>query len=220
MDRITDAFAWPFRDPDWVSKIAIIGLILLVPVLGGMNGLGWMLAALDRLRAGDERLPPASFNHLGRGFPLFVVTAVYYLLLLLVGALLYVPATVILATEGRDSSSAVLVAVGISLLILTFSVVSLGSLALTFAAPSIVLAVSRGGISGGLRADAIWRMARSSLVNTLIAGLMLIAAHFVASLGLMLCCIGVVFTNAYALAMEAWIVRSFEIGSPPAIKAT
>ncbi len=220
MDRITDAFVWPFRDPDWLGKLAIIGLILLIPILGGMNGLGWMLAALDRLRAGDERLPSANFNYLGRGFPLFLVTTVYYLALLLVGALLYVPATVILATEGRDSSSGVLVAIGASLLTLSFSVVSLGSLALTFAAPSIVLAVSRGGISGGLRVDAIWRMARSSLVNTLIAGLMLIAAHFIASLGLVVCCIGVVFTNAYALAMEAWIVRSFEIGSPPATRAT
>jgi len=60
------------------------------------------------------------------------------------------------------------------------------------------------------------RSVRRSLVNTLIAGLMLIAAHFVASLGLFVCGIGVVFTNAYALAMQAWIVRSFEIGPPEA----
>jgi len=38
----------------------------------------------------------------------------------------------------------------------------------------------------------------------------------VASLGLMICVIGVLFTNAYGLAMQAWIVRSFEMGPPQA----
>ena len=79
MDRIGDAFAWPFRDPEWVNKILVMGLILLIPVAGGINGLGWMLAALERLRAGDERLPPANFDYLERGFRLFVVLFVYYL---------------------------------------------------------------------------------------------------------------------------------------------
>ena len=59
MDRITDAFAWPLRDPDWLTKVLIIALILLIPIVGGINGLGWMLASLDRLRAGEERLAPA-----------------------------------------------------------------------------------------------------------------------------------------------------------------
>src|SRR5438132_228639 len=113
MDRITDAFVWPFRDPEWPAKIGIIGLILLIPIVGSINGLGWMLAGLDGLPAGEERLPPANLRYLGLGFRL-------------------------------------------------------------------------------------------------------IAVHFVASLGLMICVIGVLFTNAYGLAMQTWIVRSFEMGPPQA----
>ena len=45
---------------------------------------------------------------------------------------------------------------------------------------------------------------------------MLIAAGFIGSLGLVACGIGVLFTTAYALAMQAWIIRSFEVGSPAA----
>src|SRR2546429_5899086 len=78
MDRITDAFVWPFRDPEWPAKIGIIGLILLIPIVGSINGLGWMLAGLDGLRAGGEGLPPAYLRYLGRGFRLFVVNFVYY----------------------------------------------------------------------------------------------------------------------------------------------
>jgi len=216
MDRITDAFLWPFRDPGWPAKIGIIGLILLIPIVGSINGLGWMLAALDGLRAGEERLPPANLSYLGRGFRLFVVNFVYYFAIFVVAAAVYAAGFVILANQGQGESQPVLVSLGLALLFLGFSLLSLGYLALTFLTPSIVLAVSRGGIAGGLRVDMVVRTARRSLVNTLIAGLMLIAVHFVASLGLMICVIGVLFTNAYGLAMQAWIVRSFEMGPPQA----
>ena len=45
---------------------------------------------------------------------------------------------------------------------------------------------------------------------------MLIAAGLVGQLGSIACFIGVVFTSVYALAMQAWIVRSFELGAAPA----
>ena len=41
---------------------------------------------------------------------------------------------------------------------------------------------------------------------------MLFAAGFIGSLGSILCVVGVVFTAAYALAVQAWIFRSFELG--------
>jgi hypothetical protein len=212
MDRIGDAFVWPVRDPEWLSKVLIMGLILLIPIVGAMNGLGWMLATLDRLRAGEEKLPPANFEHLGRGFQLFVVFLAYYVGLALIAALLYVPAIVLLAEQGRDSSSTPLVLIGLGLLLLGSSFITLASLALTFATPSIVLAFDRGGIAGGVRIDQVGRRATASLINTLIAGLMLIAAGVVGQLGTILCLVGVVFTSAYALAMQAWIIRSFELG--------
>jgi len=66
VERITEAFTWPFRDPDWISKLLIIALILLIPIVGSINGLGWMLASLDNLRAGQDRLAPANLSYLGR----------------------------------------------------------------------------------------------------------------------------------------------------------
>jgi hypothetical protein len=114
--------------------------------------------------------------------------------------------------QGRDSGNAPLVVVGIGLLLLGSSFVTLASLALTFATPSIVLAFDAGGIEGGLHIGKVTRRATSSLINTLIAGLMLIAAAVVGQLGTVLCLVGVVFTSAYALAMQAWIIRSFELG--------
>src|SRR5256885_11074944 len=104
MDRITDAFVWPFRDPEWPAKIGIIGLILLIPIVGSINGLGWMLAGLDGLRAGGERLPPANLRYLGRGFRLFVVNFVYYFAGFVVGAARYADGVVIPADPGPGES--------------------------------------------------------------------------------------------------------------------
>jgi hypothetical protein len=218
VDRITDAFTWPARDPEWLTKILILGLILLIPIAGAINGIGWMLATLDRLRAGDEALAPANLSYIGRGFRLFVVNLVYGLAIVLAAAAIYVPALLIASSQSQGSANPALVSLAIVLSLLAFSVATLGTLALNFALPSIVLATDRDGIRGGLRVSAVLRRSRINVANTLIAGLMLIAAGFVGSLGIVLCGIGVLFTSAYALAMQAWIIRSFELGTA-AVKA-
>jgi hypothetical protein len=216
MDRITDAFAWPLRDPEWLTKLLITALILLIPIVGAINGLGWMLASLDRLRAGDERLAPASLRYIGRGFPLFVVNLVYVLGVAMVAALIYIPAVIVASGQSQGQANPALISLAVMLSLLAFSVASLGSLVLDFAMPSIVLATDRNGIRGGLQIGAVVRASRANISNTLIAGLMLIAASFVGSLGVVACGVGILFTTAYALAMQAWIVRSFEVASPAA----
>jgi hypothetical protein len=216
MERIADAFVWPSRDPEWLTKLLIIALTLLIPFVGVINGLGWMLATLDRLRGGEERLAPATLRYIGRGIRLFVVNIVYGLAITLVTLVIYVPAVVVATNQSHGSTDPAMVSLAILLSVLAFSIATLGSLALNFAMPSIVLATDRAGIVGGLNVSAVLGLARANIANTLIAGLMLIAAGFVGSLGLVACGIGVFFTTAYALAMQAWIIRSFEVGSPAA----
>jgi len=213
VDRITEAFVWPFRDPEWVVKLLIIALISLIPIAGQINNLGWMLASLDRLRAGEERLAPANLSYLGRGVHVYVVVLIYLLILLAVGFAIYLPGLALAVQQGHGQGNTALIAVAIVLNLISFGVFTLGSLALTFMLPAIILATDTGGIGAGLRIGDVLRRARENPINTLIAGLMLIAASFVGSLGLIACGIGILFTNAYAVAMQAWIIRSFEIGS-------
>jgi len=212
VDRIAEAFTWPFRDPDWLPKLLIIALILLVPIVGAINGIGWMLASLDRLRAGEDRLAPANFSHLGRGIRLFAVEVIYAICIGLVALVIFLPAVALAVQQGQGSANSALIAGAIFLNLLGFSAITVLSLALTFATPAIVLATDSGGIGGGIRVGAMLRRSRMNLSHTLIAGLMLIAASFVGSLGAALCGIGIVVTSAYALAMQAWIIRRFEKG--------
>jgi hypothetical protein len=212
VERITEAFTWPFRDPDWISKLLIIALILLIPIVGSINGLGWMLASLDNLRAGQDRLAPANLSYLGRGFRLFAVELLYAIAIAVVAIVIFVPAIALAAHQGQGSANGALIVLAVFLNLLGFSAVTVLSLGLTFATPAIVLATDRGGVSGGIQVGAVIRRCRVNLTHTLIAGLMLIAASFVGSLGSIFCGIGVLVTTAYALAMQAWIVHSFEKG--------
>jgi hypothetical protein len=212
VDRVTEAFVWPFRDPEWPAKLIIIALILLIPIVGAINGIGWMLASLDRLRAGEERLAPANLNHLGRGIRLFAVQLVYLIGIIIIALVIFVTAIVLEVQQGNGSGNAALIAAAVFLNLLGISVVTVLSLGLTFVTPAIVLATDAGGVGAGLRVVEVIRRSRVNLNHTLIAGLMLIAASFVGSLGSIVCGIGVLVTTAYALAMQAWIIRSFEKG--------
>jgi Protein of unknown function (DUF4013) len=203
---------WPFRDREWLAKLLIMALILLIPIVGSINGLGWMLASLDRLRAGEERLAPANLTYLGRGIRLFVVELIYAVGITIVALVIFIPAFALSLHQGQSSANVGLIASAVLLNLLGFSTVTVLSLALTFAMPAIVLATDRGGIGGGIQVGAVLRRSRMNLSHTLIAGLMLIAASFIGSLGMLVCGIGVLVTSVYALAMQAWIVRSFEKG--------
>ena len=212
MDRITDAFAWPFRDPEWVPKLLIIALTLLIPIVGSINGLGWMLASLDRLRAGEERLAPANLSYLGRGLRLFAVELTYGVGIAVIAFVIFLPAIALSVNQGQGSANGALIGAAVLLNLVGFSVITVLSLALTFAMPAIVLATDKGGVGAGINVRAVVRRSRMNLNHTLIAGLMLIAASFVGSIGSVICVIGVVVTLAYSLAMQAWIIRSFEQG--------
>jgi hypothetical protein len=212
VDRVTEAFFWPFRDPEWPAKLIIIALILLIPIVGAINGIGWMLASLDRLRAGEERLAPANLTHLGRGIRLFAVELIYGIGITVIALAVFVPAVALEVQQGNGSGNAALIGGAIFLNLLGVSVITVLSLALTFLTPAIVLATDSGGVGGGINLMAVIRRSRVSLNHTLIAGLMLIAASFVGSLGTIACGIGVLVTTAFALAMQAWIIRSFEQG--------
>jgi hypothetical protein len=212
LDRVTEAFTWPFRDPAWVSKLLIIALTLLIPIVGAINGLGWMLASLDRLRAGEELMAPANLSYIRRGLRLFAVEVVYELVIVVVALLIFVPAVALSVRQGQGSANSGLIAAAVLLNLIGFSVITLLSLALTFLMPAIVLATDRAGIGAGVDVRKAVRRSRANLNHTLIAGLMLIAASFVGSIGSIACGVGILVTLAYSLAMQAWIIRSFETG--------
>jgi hypothetical protein len=193
---VGDSFAWPFRDPAWASKFLLQGLILIIPIVGMIAMLGWMMLSLDNLRAGRRELAPAGF-HLGRGLALFGVEIVWL-------TVLYVPFAILFGlgvAAGQQSA-----ALGALLFALANLLEALLSLLLAFLFPAIVQLTYEAGFSGGLNPGSVWRLAAANPANTVLAALVIVAAGVIGGLGVVLFGVGVVFTTAYAGAVIAGAV--------------
>ncbi|HEY4025751.1 MAG TPA: DUF4013 domain-containing protein [Candidatus Dormibacteraeota bacterium] len=205
MNELSDSIAWPSRDPEWVSKVLLNGLILFIPIVGQLVVLGWMLAALDNLRAGQPVLPPAGFSHIGRGVNLFVVILVYGVVLAVVVTVL-VGAGFAIALSASGSFSAL----GVVLTLLGYGIVLLAYLALALASPAIIVATERGGIAGGLNVVGVIRLLSADVEMSLRVGLFALVSYVIGGAGAIACGVGQLFTTPYGYAVLAGVVHYYE----------
>src|SRR5438105_10576879 len=194
MTSAGDGFAWPFQDPQWFSKIVVQGLIAIIPIVGWIALVGWLVMTIDNYRTGRRQLPPAGF-HLERGWVLFLVYLVYAIVFSIPGGIIQG------AGATNDSPGTQLVGNLISVAL---------SLLLAFLAPSIILHTYRSGFNGGFDLSGIWQMATSNPTNTIVAGLVIFVAGFIGGFGLLLCCVGLLFTIPYGAAITAGAVTWYE----------
>ena len=205
MTELSDSIAWPSRDPQWVSKILLTGLILIIPIVGQLVLVGWMLAALDNLRAGHPVLPPAGFSYIGRGLNLFAVYVVYALALALLFAALF-GAGIAIAANATGGAGAI----GVLLILLSYAALLVIGLALSLTTPVVIVATERGGIAGGLNVPRVIGMVRADLEEALRAGLFALVASLIGGIGAIACLIGQYFTTPYGYAVLAGVVHHYE----------
>lgn len=71
--RIGEALKYPFTDPEWLRRSAVMGLVMVVPLVGPLVLLGWMAQVAARVRSGTPGLPRLDFGaQLGTGARCFV----------------------------------------------------------------------------------------------------------------------------------------------------
>ena len=207
MTSVADAFGLPFKDPAWVGKIAVQGLILFIPFVGWIAAFGWLMITFDNYRAGRYELAPAGF-HLSRGIGIFAVLLIYSLAL-------DIPAIILGAIAGSMTAHEQLSGAGLSGLSNLWSFVV--QLVVDFLLPSIVILTYRNGFGGGLDIGKVWALASSNMSNSVIAGLIIFVSGFIGAAGLIACCVGIFFTSIYATAIIAGVVTWFErVQSAPA----
>ena len=207
MTNIGDSFGWAFRDPQWLNKMLVQGLIALIPIVGWIAMTGWLMMAFENARNGRNELPPAGF-HLERGFPIFIMFLVYGVALNIPSIILYGIAAA--TTSAGNQSNAAAVA-GSSLFSLAGLLGFLGSLLLRFLIPSIIVHTYHRGFAGGFDIEGVWRLATVNVTNSVLAGLIVFVASIIGGLGFIVCCIGIIFTipyeNTITAAAAAWFER-------------
>ena len=211
MNSVGESFGWAFRDPAWLGKIAIQGLITIIPIVGWIATVGWLMLAFENARNGRNELPAAGF-HLGRGIGLFGVLFIYGLVLSIPGILLGNIGAHTVSTSGGFSYTQ------------TSPLGSLWSFAVQlfiyFLTPTLIVMVYHRGFGAGFDFANIWKYATSNATNSVIGGLVIFVGNLIGALGIIACCIGVFFTIVYATSIQAAVAAWFErVQSAPAAPA-
>jgi hypothetical protein len=196
------AFSFVFEDPDWLKKVAIAGLVMLIPVIGQLVVLGWALNITKRVMDGSSSvLPDIDFGgDLGRGFMAFVIGFVYSLPVTLVSSFIGIVNNVLGMNMDSDSSA---IAILIMILFSCLGIFSfLYSIFITLLLPAAYTRyLEENSLGAAFNLSKVFAMVKANIGAYFIVLLGMICASLVSSLGLIACLIGVIFTSAYATAV-------------------
>ena len=119
---------WFTSSPDWLQTLLLMGLIGLIPFVGAIDIYGYSIATARNLRAGYRVLPPASFNYLGAGAPVFVLSFAWSAIAFMLTVALGVAAG--FAAFGKTHSIVWAIALGAASGLTAFAVLSIPTLPL------------------------------------------------------------------------------------------
>ncbi len=193
------AFSYPFQDKDWIQKILLTGVISLIPIVGQIAVLGWLIEITARVIRGESDPMPKWEDFGGlfmSGLKAFALGFIFGLPLMIIAF----PAAIIDTLVDSESAAVVF-----SLLLACLSCLSIiYGLALAFIIPAAYgeLAAT-GSLASALNIGTLIERIRKAPAAYLLAFLGIFVASFLAGFGVILCFVGVLFTGAYAYAVEA-----------------
>ena len=193
-------FSFVFDDPRWVQKILIGGLFYLAGflIIGWFFVLGYMSRTARNIIRGDET-PLPEWDDLGEFFSegarLIAVGLCYIAPIIVVVMFFIVPA---IMADAFDNEVAEAFSGGIAGC-LACLIVPL-ALAVTFFMPaSLLFAAVEQRFSAAFEFGRIWPFIKANIGNYLLAIVVYFIARFLAGFGIMLLCIGVIFTGFWSL---------------------
>lgn len=195
------AFSFVTQDPDWLKKILIGGLFVLLGnlVIGAFFVAGYWVRLLQRVSAGEAR-PLPEWDDLGGifgdGVKIVGVAFVHYLgVAVVLGGFGCVGALFlggVGALTRRSEAEDVLGALGGIGLVGLYGILLLVGLALALYLPAAFTRVAlRNDFAQGFAFSANLAFIRANLGNYLLSLVIALVAGFVAQFGVLLCCIGV-----------------------------
>lgn len=203
------AFTYPQQDADWLKKWAIGSLLLLIPVVGQILLLGYMLEIMRRVITDNPQVLPdwSDFGGLAKqGVFAFVVSLAYALPIIVLFACAYAPLIAGPLAAGNDPDTLNTMMSAASLIATCcFCIVLLLALAVSLILPAALgrLAVT-GEIGSAFQFNEVLALVRAQpavyLIVMLITGL---AGSVLTSVGAVICGIGLYFGWAYSMLIQA-----------------
>ncbi len=194
------AFSYVFEDKNWLSKILIAGLISLIPVIGQLYLLGWMVEIVRRVKANRTDIIPAThFSYfLTLGLKLFVVSLIYSIPVIILSCIVNLISGA--AGAGNSSDFAQAFYTGMSCFGSLLSFVLSLAISILGTYGTIKLAET-DQIKACLDFSDAFNCIKANLSAFIIVELLAIVAGLIQSLGVVVCFVGIIFTAPYGTAI-------------------
>jgi uncharacterized protein DUF4013 len=200
-------FTYVFDDPRWIPKILLGGVFALASVfIVGIFFIYGYLAKLVRNVINGVQYPLPEWDDIGEyfseGIKLFVVGLIYAIPLMIIVCVAVIPIAVLNAHGNESETLQQLGGITASCIwCLMFPI----SLAMALWLPAALLAVVvTGEVSAAFEFKKIWSYIRANLTNYLLAFVVWLVARFAAGFGVLLLCVGVVFTIFWAICVAGY----------------
>jgi len=192
---IGSSFSYMFKDEDWIKKILIGGVVGLIPIVN-FAAIGYLIQIIRNVRDG-QTLPLPEWDAFGKyfvdGLWIFLIFLVWAIPIIVVACLQGV-GTAVLTDASQDAANAL----GIISVCFT-CVMVLWGLVIAAVSPAImVLYAEVGEFMAGFRFSEIFDIIRANVGNYIIVILLIWVAGLIASFGVILCVIGVIFTQFWS----------------------
>lgn len=191
----------PTEDSAWIKKCLVTGLIMLIPIAGALNLLGWMKACYEERASGRSALPDAGLRYIGDGFKVFLA-----FLPMAAGLVVFAIVIGILAAMGGAVSENLggLIA-GLGALLQALAALAFGALG-----PSILYRhFVHGDAWASLRVGDLVALVKGHTSAYLTLFVVFLIGGILGSLGQLACGVGVLLTMPFGYAVQAFAVADF-----------
>jgi hypothetical protein len=191
---IGSSFTYMFEDDNWIKKIAIGGVVSIIPIVD-FAVFGYLVQVIRNVRDGQP-LPLPEWDQFGQyfidGLWIFVIFLVWSIPLIVVACLQGIAGAVLTDNQGQTTAYSI---ISVCLGCLTF----LWSLVLGVVYPAILVRYAEvGELMAGFRFGEIFGIISANVGNYIIVVLLIWVASLIALLGLILCIVGIIFTQFWA----------------------
>jgi len=204
---LSRALAYITDDEDWLQKLLIGGLLSLIPIVGQIWALGYVTRVLKNIIEGREGPLPDLIEDFGdklvQGLLVSVMMIVYFLPLILIGAVLGGTIAAVASTADEDVVGVVSAVMGSCM---GLAMLILGILAGLFLPYAWAKYAESGQFGEAFRLSEIFQLFKANVGQTLLVLLILAVLGTIASsVGSAACGIGVAFTTFYAQLVTSFL---------------
>lgn len=198
------AFSFPFEDQDWIKKLGIAGLLLIIPILGTLVVAGWALEVTRRVIQRDSQPLPDWSNfgdYIMKGLQMWVIGFVYSLPIILVSACQQ--GALVFMQDGSNTDQTMVTALAVLSACFACVMIVYGIFIGFFLPAAFGRFAATGQMGAAFRFGEVFALVKAAPAAYLMVLLGSIVAGLVGSLGIILCVVGVLFTYAYAMVVNA-----------------